>query len=92
MIRKVRIKLGMLDPKTMFDCSNPSPGAYRLHINLPDEFLGSNRSLGSIILRSGDYVYLGSGRGAWGIAKRVARHCQAEKKIFWHADHLTKTE
>ena len=29
----------------------------------------------------GDYVYLGSGRGTGGIAKRVARDLRAEKKF-----------
>ena len=90
MKRKVRIKLGMLDPRAMFDCLKPSRGAYLLHINMPDEFLGTNRSFGTISLRPGDYVYLVSGRGAGGNAKRIARHCRAEKKILWHADHLTK--
>ena len=76
----------------MFDCFKPSPVAYPLHINMPDEFLGTNGSFGSISLRPGDCVCLGNGGGVGGAAKRVARHCRAEKKFFGHADHLTKAE
>ena len=42
MIRKAQIKLGILDSRAMFDCFKSSPGAYLLHINMPDEFLGTN--------------------------------------------------
>jgi len=80
----------MLDARATLDGLTPRPGSYLLHINIPNEFLGTIGSLGSIILPPGDYIYLGSARGPGGISKRVARHCRAEKKTFWHVDYLTK--
>ena len=41
------------------------------------------------LLQAGDYLYIGSARGAGGIAARLSRHFKAEKKAHWHIDQLT---
>lgn len=82
----------MLDTRATLDWLTPKPGSYLVYINIPNEFLGTIGALGSIILPPGDYIYLGSARGPGGITKRVARHCRAEIKTFWHVEHLTKAE
>ena len=72
----------MWDTRATLDGLTPKLGSYLLHINIPNEFLGTIGSLGSIILPPGDYIYLGSAKGPGGISKRVARHCRAEKNFL----------
>ena len=42
-------------------------------------------------LKSGTYFYFGSARGktSTSLEKRLNRHFQQQKRIFWHIDHLT---
>ncbi len=64
-------------------------GAYALLIRLGAGFRGDVGALGPVSLPSGVYAYLGSANGPGGIAARVGRHLQANKKPHWHIDRLT---
>lgn len=45
-------------------------------------------SLGALAVQPGFYVYVGSAMGPGGLAARVNRHCQHEKRLRWHVDYL----
>lgn len=44
--------------------------------------------LGRLYTKPGFYVYVGSAHGPGGLAARVGRHQQAEKKLRWQVDYL----
>ena len=44
--------------------------------------------LGVLETQPGFYVYVGSAMGPGGLAARVGRHCQGEKRLRWHVDYL----
>lgn len=70
-------------------------GSYILIINVPDDeeiYIGS---LGKLLFKRGDYLYIGSAMGNYGsstLLNRVNRHIQPSenKKIHWHIDYLLK--
>ena len=45
--------------------------------------------LGTLSVRLGYYVYVGSAFGPGGLAARIARHAKRDKKPHWHIDYLT---
>jgi Uri superfamily endonuclease len=45
-------------------------------------------SLGLVDLPAGDYLYVGSARGAGGLRGRLGRHIQASGPLRWHIDYL----
>jgi Uri superfamily endonuclease len=50
---------------------------------------------GSLALRPGYYIYVGSAFGPGGVRARVSRHCRKSKSKHWHIDYLrekTKVE
>jgi Uri superfamily endonuclease len=44
---------------------------------------------GSVALRSGYYVYIGSAFGPGGVNARVTRHLRSDKRLHWHIDYLS---
>ena len=44
--------------------------------------------LGSLDLRRGFYLYVGSALGPGGLAARLAHHCRIAKRPHWHVDYL----
>ncbi|NHK29998.1 MAG: GIY-YIG nuclease family protein [Asgard group archaeon] len=49
-------------------------------------------SLGELFLEKGFYLYVGSAFGPGGLKKRIQRHLNPNKKIFWHIDYLSKNK
>ena len=46
--------------------------------------------LGTVKLKKGYYLYVGSALGPGGVQARVKRHSQQHKKMHWHIDYLRK--
>ena len=65
------------------------PGTYALVLTFSERLEILVGRLGTLVLQSGFYVYVGSAFGPGGLAKRVGRHAQAGKKCRWHIDYLT---
>jgi Uri superfamily endonuclease len=64
------------------------PGSYVFWLRLPqpqDLVVGR---LGSFTFPAGDYLYMGSARGAGGLRARLERHLRGDGKSHWHIDHL----
>ena len=66
----------------------PRPtGSYALVLRLPSRRKIQVGKLGLVVFPRGHYIYFGSALG--GLDARVARHFSIEKKLHWHADHLS---
>lgn len=65
------------------------PGTYALVLNLlhpvADICIGR---LGRFHFPAGWYVYVGSARGAGGLAARLAHHLRPLESLHWHIDYL----
>jgi len=61
-------------------------GIYCLLINVKKDINPKIGALGKILLKKGNYVYVGSAQNS--IEKRVSRHFSQNKKIKWHIDYL----
>ena len=46
--------------------------------------------LGTVELRPGFYIYVGSALGPGGIRARVSRHYRRRKKLHWHIDYIRR--
>jgi Uri superfamily endonuclease len=66
----------------------PVPGAYALLIALDCSSEIIIGRLGKFRFPAGFYLYVGSALGPGGLARRVARHLRAEKRLHWHVDYL----
>ncbi len=66
----------------------PRPGTYVLFLRLPQQQTLTVGRLGRFTLPAGLYAYVGSGRGAGGLAARVARHLRYPKPLHWHVDYV----
>ena len=67
-----------------------APGAYALILeNARSARLDVGR-LGSIELRPGFYVYVGSALGPGGLQARVGRHLGPMRAVHWHIDYLKR--
>jgi Uri superfamily endonuclease len=64
------------------------PGAYLLHLRLPEPSRIAVGKLGQFQFPPGDYIYLGSALGPGGIKARLNRHRYGYSKQFWHIDYL----
>ena len=64
------------------------PGTYALILANDSVQVVTVGQLGPLILRPGWYVYVGSAQGPGGLAARVGRHIQIEKKRRWHIDYV----
>jgi len=73
-----------------FESRNPTPrptGSYALALRLPSRRKIQVGKMGLVEFPRGHYIYFGSALG--GLDARVARHFSIEKKLHWHADHLS---
>jgi Uri superfamily endonuclease len=67
-----------------------APGTYALVLeNARPARLAVGR-LGSIDLRAGCYVYVGSALGPGGLQARVGRHLGPTRGVHWHIDYLKR--
>lgn len=64
------------------------PGTYAVIFRCPAPAQVQVGRLGTVALRKGYYVYVGSAFGPGGVRARVARHCRQEKRRRWHIDYL----
>lgn len=64
-------------------------GIYYLIINLSRDVVLNIGHLGYFSFTKGTYIYIGSGKGAGGIYRRISRHTSKNKNVFWHIDYLT---
>lgn len=62
-------------------------GIYCLLLELKKNFSVKIGKLGLIDFEKGNYVYVGSAQN--GIEKRIKRHLERRKKLFWYIDYLT---
>lgn len=65
-----------------------SSGVYILHLNLMHQRVICIGKLGDAQFFPGDYLYVGSARGAGGLRSRVGRHLEGREKRHWHIDWL----
>lgn len=65
-------------------------GAYALHLSVKGTIKLRAGAIGTITLRSGHYIYIGSARKS--IESRIARHRRLAEtktgKLHWHIDYL----
>lgn len=64
------------------------PGTYALILKNDAVQVVTVGRLGTLELHPGWYVYVGSALGPGGLAARVGRHIQIEKKRRWHIDYV----
>lgn len=64
-------------------------GAYALHFELASPLTLEIARLGHPVLDPGVYIYAGSAYGPGGIAARVRRHLNPDKKPHWHVDRVS---
>ena len=65
-------------------------GIYLLYIRLKESQGIVIGSLGHIEFKKGFYIYIGSAKN--GITRRVSRHLNNNKKIYWHIDYLLNND
>jgi sugar fermentation stimulation protein A len=61
-------------------------GSYLLTLRVDSPSVTNVGSLGSLELKSGYYIYVGSGMN--GLSSRIARHLRRRKKLKWHIDYI----
>jgi Uri superfamily endonuclease len=66
----------------------PGPGTYALILFCPRGKLVQIGKLGSLELRRGFYVYVGSALGPGGVRARVTHHEKVTQRPHWHVDYL----
>ncbi|HUT81644.1 MAG TPA: GIY-YIG nuclease family protein [Candidatus Bathyarchaeia archaeon] len=64
-------------------------GSYILFLYNKNQINIDIGSLNNLFFSPGIYLYIGSALSPGGLAKRIQRHLQKTKKIFWHIDYLT---
>jgi len=65
-----------------------APGTYALLLAAPDERSIEVGALGTMTVRPGPYVYVGSAFGPGGVRARVRRHARRDGARHWHVDYL----
>lgn len=65
-----------------------APGSYLLFLRLHAPASIACRRLGILDFCPGWYVYVGSARGAGGLAGRIAYHVRPARIPHWHIDYL----
>lgn len=70
---------------------NAHPGTYALVMRTDTNATVQIGRWGSIIIRPGYYIYIGSAFGPGGLLARVSRHCRQEKSKHWHIDYLRES-
>ena len=66
----------------------PGPGTYALILVSSQARCLRIGRLGSLALRPGWYVYVGSAFGRGGVRARLAHHRKRAARPHWHVDHL----
>lgn len=64
------------------------PGTYLLVLRMEGSGTLQVGKLGTMSLRQGYYLYVGSARGPGGLRARLNRHLREEKTVHWHIDYL----
>lgn len=64
------------------------PGTYAIIFFSRDEKSVQIGRLGTLKLRKGSYIYIGSAFGTGGLKGRISRHLLGRKSRHWHVDHL----
>ncbi len=64
------------------------PGTYALVLASTETRCLRVGQLGSLALRPGWYVYVGSAFGPGGVRARLAHHRKRAARPHWHVDHL----
>lgn len=65
-------------------------GIYLLFVNLKEDSKIKIGSLGNILFRKGNYIYVGSAQN--NLKARVERHKRKNKKLFWHIDYFLENK
>lgn len=65
-------------------------GTYALIMSCRKTVRPTVGKLGSVKLRPGFYIYVGSAFGPGGIRARVSRHYRRRKKLHWHIDYIRR--
>jgi Uri superfamily endonuclease len=65
-------------------------GSYVLILKMKNPALIQTGKLGMIGFPRGWYAYAGSAMGSGGLAGRIGRHLNSEKKLHWHIDYLSR--
>jgi len=64
------------------------PGTYALLLRADGEQPIEVGALGTMVVSSGWYVYVGSAFGPGGLRARVQRHARGDGVLHWHVDYL----
>jgi len=65
-----------------------APGTYALLLRGEENQEIEVGALGTMTVRSGTYVYVGSAFGPGGLRARVERHVRGDGTLHWHVDYL----
>jgi Uri superfamily endonuclease len=65
-----------------------APGTYALLLRSEEPREIEVGALGSMTVRPGAYVYVGSAFGPGGLRARVERHARGDGALHWHIDYL----
>lgn len=65
------------------------PGTYTLIFSSSRKEQISIGKLGTLQLKPGFYVYIGSAFGPGGLKARIAHHCRRAVRPHWHIDYLS---
>ena len=69
----------------------PLPGTYTLVFSASVEKPVSIGKLGTLFLKPGFYVYIGSAFGPGGLKARIGHHLKNSGRPHWHIDYLAPT-
>ena len=67
-----------------------NPGTYALLISSATDQLIRIGRLGTLRLKPGYYMYVGSALGSGGVRGRLAHHMRPAERPHWHIDYLRK--
>ena len=72
----------------IYNTLHSKPGTYALFLQCKQQKTIQIGKFGSMDLRTGFYIYIGSAYGPGGIRARVGRHLREHKTKRWHIDYL----
>ncbi len=67
---------------------HPLPGTYALIFSAYQKSHLKIGKLGTLHLKPGFYIYVGSAFGPGGLKARIAHHCEKPARLHWHLDYL----
>ncbi len=77
-----------MNQQTFFINVSPDRGTYALLLSSATDAVIQVGRLGSLRLRPGYYVYIGSALGSGGVRARLAHHMRSAERPHWHIDYL----